>query len=152
MFTRVSNLILASLALLIILIVEAGYDSALVLARPHHGPISVRKILIDAIVIFWFAGALGLFSRKRIAWVGSLLGIGASVCFFVSCLVDVVGLWVFQSSNPAYPVACQNEKQSAKRNAETQRAQRKPDSIRSASLHLASNRISKVRTIHEIGI
>ena len=101
MLTLVGNLILASLALLVGFMAEAGYDSALS-PLPPHGPITTREVVLDALVIFWFAGAVMLFYRKRTAWwVGSLIGIGASVCFFTACLVAVVGSCVFPSSDNA---------------------------------------------------
>jgi len=62
---------------------EAGCHSALSSLPPHpHGPITIREVVQDALVIFWFVGAVGLFYRKRVAWwVGSLIGIGATACF-----------------------------------------------------------------------
>jgi hypothetical protein len=100
MLTRIGNLILASLALMVSLMGEAGCHSAVSSSPPHpHGPITIREILIDSIVIFWFAGALGLFSRKRLAWIGSLVGTGASACFFAVSLVTIVGLYIFPNAD-----------------------------------------------------
>ena len=99
MFTRVGNLILASLALMVSLMGEAGCHSAVSALPPHpHGPVTIREVVMDAIVIFWFAGALGLFSRKRLAWIGSLIGTGASACFFAACLVTIVWLYIFPNA------------------------------------------------------
>jgi hypothetical protein len=53
---------------------------------------------MDSIVLFWFAGALGLFSRKRLAWIGSLVGTGASACFAAVCLVSIVWLYLFPNA------------------------------------------------------
>jgi hypothetical protein len=88
MLTLVGNLILASLALLVCFMGEAGCHSALSSLPPHpHGPITIREVVQDALVICWFAGAVGLFYRKRIAWwLGSLIGIGATACFFGALL------------------------------------------------------------------
>jgi hypothetical protein len=102
MLTRVGNLILASLALMVSLMGEAGCHSAVSSLPPHpHGPITIREVVMDSIVIFWFAGALGLFSRRRLAWAGSLLGTGASACFFATSLVTVIGLCIFPSAEQA---------------------------------------------------
>jgi hypothetical protein len=100
MLTRVGNLILASLALMVSLMGEAGCHSAVSSSPPHpHGPITIREIAMDSIVIFWFAGALGLFSRKRLAWIASLVGIGASACFFAVSLVTIVKLYIFPNAD-----------------------------------------------------
>ena len=56
---------------------------------------------MDSIVVFWFAGALALFSHKRLAWIGSLVGTGASVCFFAECLVTIVWLYIFPNEEMA---------------------------------------------------
>jgi len=47
------------------------------------------------IVLAWFAGAIGLFFHKRLAWLGSLIGVGSSVCFFAAFLVTIIGLYLF---------------------------------------------------------
>src|SRR5208283_4659139 len=98
---RVGNLILASLTFLVSLMGEAGCHSAVSSSPPrlHHGPITIREIIIDSIALFWFAGALGLFSRKRLAWIGSLVGTGASACFFAVSLVTIVGLYIFPNAD-----------------------------------------------------
>jgi len=95
--TRIGNLILASFALLIFVMAESGCHSALSSSPPrlHHDPVTAREIVMDSIVLFWFAGAVGLSSRRRLAWIGSLLGVGASACFFAVALVGLVGLYMF---------------------------------------------------------
>ncbi len=97
---RVGNLLLASFALMVALMSEAGCHSALSSGPPRlqHGPITIREIVEDSIVVFWFAGALGLFSRKRLAWIGSLVGTGASACFFAVTLATIVGLYLFPNA------------------------------------------------------
>jgi len=100
MLTRVGNLILASLALMVSLGAEAGCHSAVSSSPPHpHGPITIREVVMDSIVIFWFVGALGLFSRRRLAWIASLVGIGASACFFALSLVTIVRLYIFPNAD-----------------------------------------------------
>jgi len=102
MLIQVGNLILASLALMISLMGEAGCHSAVSTSPPHHhGTITIREVVTDLVVIFWFAGALGLFSRQRFAWVGSLVGTGASACFFAEGLVGVFTLCIFPSAEEA---------------------------------------------------
>jgi hypothetical protein len=94
---RVGNLILATLFLCVCLYNEAGCHSALQFTppRPHHGPITIREIVMDSIVLIWFAGAVGLFSRRRLAWVGSLVGAGALVCSVAILLTTAVGMILF---------------------------------------------------------
>jgi hypothetical protein len=100
MFTRVGNIIFASVALLVFLMSEAGCHSAVSSSRSRlqHGPVTVREIVADSIVLIWFAGAVGLSSRKRLAWIGSLLGVGASACFFAASLVMI--LWLYFHPSP----------------------------------------------------
>ncbi len=90
---RVGNLFLASFFFLAMLMGEAGCHSALSSLPPrlHHGPVTIREIAIDAITLIWFAGAVGLFSRRRLAWIGSLVGTGASAGLFGVLVVTAVG-------------------------------------------------------------
>jgi hypothetical protein len=94
---RVGNLILASFFFLAMLMGEAGCHSALSSSPPrlHHGPVTIREIAMDAITLVWFAGAVGLFSRRRLAWIGSLVGVGASACFFGALLGTAVWSCLF---------------------------------------------------------
>ena len=96
MLTRVGNLLLASLALLLSLV--TGHPP-LSFSLRHHFPLTVRGALTDAIVIIWFAGALGLFSRRRWAWIGSLLGTGAWACLFGVSLISTVWLYVYPNAD-----------------------------------------------------
>ena len=96
MLTRVGNLILASFALLESLV--TGHPP-LSFSLRRHFPLTVRGAVIDAIVIIWFAGALGLFSRRRWAWIGSLIGTGASACFFGVSLVTTVWSYIFPNAD-----------------------------------------------------
>ncbi|MGA2786005.1 MAG: hypothetical protein ABSF60_00615 [Verrucomicrobiota bacterium] len=56
-------------------------------------------IVMDLVILFWFAGAVGLFFRKRLAWVGSLLGVGASVCVLAACLVSIIVLHIYPNTD-----------------------------------------------------
>ena len=102
MFTRdrnlislicVGNLILASFSLLVMFMGEAGCHSALSSSAPRlqHGPVTIREIAMDAITLIWFAGAIDLYSRRRLAWIGSLVGTGASAALFGALVVTAVG-------------------------------------------------------------
>jgi hypothetical protein len=104
MLTRIGNMIWASVAVLVLVMAEAGCHSALSTSpfRPQHAPITLLEVLFASVAVVWFAGALSLFCRKvpaRIGWTSSLIGSGASVCFFT---VMVVGL-VWVSLNPGSP-------------------------------------------------
>ena len=94
----VMNLIFASLAFLISIMGEAGCWWAGSPPPIPHGPITIREVLADSVVLTWFAGAVGLFSRKRLAWVGSLLGVGVSACFFAAALLTTVWLYFYPTA------------------------------------------------------
>ncbi len=89
---RAGNLILASFFFLAMLMGEAGCHSALSSSPPrlHHGPVTIREIVMDSITLVWFAGAVGLFFRRRLAWIGSLVGTGASAGLFGALGVTAV--------------------------------------------------------------
>jgi hypothetical protein len=94
------NLIIVSGALLIFIIGESGCHSALSMSPPrlHHPPITVRELATDSVTLFWFAGAVGLFFRKRLAWVGSLFGVGASVCVLTAFLAAGIGVCLYPTA------------------------------------------------------
>jgi hypothetical protein len=97
MLTRIGNMIWASLALLVLMGAEAGCHSALSPSpsRLHHGPITVREVMFASVVLLWFAGAARLLFRKRparIGWISSVVGAGASVCFFTAMVLGLI--WV----------------------------------------------------------
>ena len=54
---------------------------------------------MDSITLVWFVGALGLFSRRRLPWIGSLIGVGASVCFFAACLLAIVRFHIYPNTD-----------------------------------------------------
>jgi len=91
------NLIMASGVFLISIMAESGCHSALSMSPPrtHYPPITVRELVMDSVALFWFAGAVGLFFRKRLAWVGSLVGVGASAYVLTTLLAAGVGLWLY---------------------------------------------------------
>jgi hypothetical protein len=103
--TRVANMLMASIALLIALMGEAGCHSALSSgpARLHHGPITAREILIDSVALIWFVGALGLSSGKRFGWVPSLIAVEASVCCFGAVIAVTVSLYFSPKASDIMP-------------------------------------------------
>lgn len=91
---RIVNLIFASGALLIHALVFAGV-SRRGSPSPRLHVFTVQELISDLVVLFWFMGAIGLFFRNRFAWIGSLLGVGASVCFLAVAFVTIIGLYLF---------------------------------------------------------
>jgi hypothetical protein len=67
MITRIFNLILSSGFTLM----AAGS------MVDESGDFSWPEILFSLLTVCWFAGAIGLFFRSRLAWSGSMLGVGA---------------------------------------------------------------------------
>jgi hypothetical protein len=53
-------------------------------------PLNPRDCVVVLVLLSWAAGAVGLFFRKRLAWAGSIVGVGAAVSFFTSCLIGIV--------------------------------------------------------------
>jgi hypothetical protein len=99
MVIRIGNLILASGAVLVSLIAWLGWHWAG--SYGHRSPTASEPLLPLLLVLIlatcWLAGAVGLFFHKRMAWLVSLLGAGASVC---SCGALIFGLiWVFLHPN-----------------------------------------------------
>jgi cyanate permease len=82
----IANLFFASVAIL----------SAL-LARLRHDQLPINAV--DLVVLIWFAGAVGLFFRKRLAWIVSLLGVGATACIFAACFVTIVALHIYPNTD-----------------------------------------------------
>ena len=80
MITLVFNLILALLASLLF-VLRFAFGSP---------PASVGSVLFMLILLFWLAGAVGLFFRNRFAWCASLLGVG--LMFSGAVTMFVVGL------------------------------------------------------------
>jgi hypothetical protein len=95
-----ANLIFASVAFMSGVMAEFGVRAwaGSPPARPH--PVTARGLIMDLIVLCWFAGAVGLFFRKRLAWVGSMIGSGASVCLWAAALVTGIGLFFFPNHFP----------------------------------------------------
>ena len=88
------NLIIASGAVLFLIMATSGCRWAgSPPPRPH--PFTVREFFADLVVFCWFVGAVRLFYRKRLAWIGSVIGTGASVAFFASILIGFVTEYLY---------------------------------------------------------
>ncbi len=82
---RIGNLIFASLALLTATV--GAWQSHL----QHPRLITVRELGIYGVAFFWVGGAIGLFFRKRLGWVVSLIALAVTACFFSLNLMKL--LW-----------------------------------------------------------
>jgi hypothetical protein len=98
MLVRIANLIFASGALLISVMAMTGARWA---GSPPPTPhmFTAREFVGDMLILCWFAGAVGLFFRKRLAWISSLVGVGASVCFLAVSFVMIIGLYLFPNED-----------------------------------------------------
>ena len=95
----IMNLILASGAILITIMAISGCHSAVSPSpppSPHRE--TARGIIMDLVAVCWFAGALGLFSHKRLAWVGSIIGAGTTICFFGACFFELIALYLYPTT------------------------------------------------------
>ena len=102
MFTRIGNMVLASLFLFLVCFSFLGMiwpDNWRLLSPPAPRP-SVEPWPLYATVVTWaicvivicvwaFSAAF-LFDRRRFAWFGSLLGVGSAICLFVGLLINGV--------------------------------------------------------------
>lgn len=52
--------------------------------------LNLRDCVIVLVLLCWVAGAIGLFFHKRLAWAGSVLGVGATVFFFAEGLIRIL--------------------------------------------------------------
>jgi hypothetical protein len=52
----------------------------------------LRGVTMNAVVLIWFTGAIGLLFRKAIGWFCSLIGSGIAAGFFVSAIIELVSL------------------------------------------------------------
>jgi hypothetical protein len=91
---RIANVILASSAFLILTIAMCGGRWAGTPQWREHS-LDGYGLIMFLIVLCWFAGAVGLFFRKRLAWVASMIGVGVSVCLFAAALWTTMGLFIF---------------------------------------------------------
>ena len=101
MITRLGNLLFASFALLIIVIGQLGCRSALSSSepRPPQFPDSISGVLMGLVALVWFVSAVGLFFRKRLAWVASLAGVAVAMCFAATGLAVIGWLFLFPDAH-----------------------------------------------------
>jgi hypothetical protein len=100
---RVGNLVMACLAVLFFAGEWADWGwagSPWWQGKPpfRPPPLDVWTFLQGFIVVCWLSGAIGLFYRKQLALIGSLLGLGAYALLFSRLLA--CALWLF-----AFPTA-----------------------------------------------
>lgn len=68
--------------------------------RPSH-PATISELILNCVVLVWFAGALGLYSRNRmaridqLAWLGSIIGVSVSLSFFAAGLLGLIVVHVY---------------------------------------------------------
>ena len=58
-------------------------------------PMTACEVVMDLVILFWIIGAVGLFFRKRLAWAGSMIGVGATVSFLGVCLIGIVTAYIY---------------------------------------------------------
>lgn len=89
---RIANLLAASFFVLCVIVPDSWcYGPSDPNPRPPnpHGPATLREIISAVVIFIWFASALGLFSRSRLCWFGSLAGVGMMIVFFAGVLVSI---------------------------------------------------------------
>lgn len=113
MLTRIGNLVLASLFLLLVLFVALAMNwpdnwgllspppHPLVEPRPFYNPVVAWTICVSVIWI-WVISAAFLFVRRRFAWFGSLLGVGSAICLLMGILIEAVWEGFFSSRTEEY--------------------------------------------------
>ena len=109
MFARIANLIGAVFAFLLALDLQLGFLPSRYARNAPHLPTGLGEIAFDFFVCVWMTGAIGLFFRRRYAWVFSLLGVGVSACFFATAAAIVIWVWLFpdaqSQSNTSFGVS-----------------------------------------------
>ena len=103
MLTRIANLLFSACALLVALGAWLGWRWA---GSPPRGPALDSGVLtiIVGLAACWVTSAIGLFFRSRVAWVGSVIGAGLSVCACGALLVGAAWVCLYpggQASAPA---------------------------------------------------
>jgi hypothetical protein len=71
-------------------------------APTPHAPIPVYGIILTALICLWFVAAVILFFRSRLAWLGSLAGVGLAVGFFVWVLCCIFGECFFPNAQATH--------------------------------------------------
>lgn len=91
--TIILNLIFALITLVVALLILTGGGRA---GLPNHSPFDpVQDGWPFVVALCWVMSAVGLFFRKRIAWIVSLVFAGVSVCLFAVIFVTAVRALIF---------------------------------------------------------
>jgi len=93
----IMNLVFALGAFLLTVAVIHGSRWAGSAPRPQSAS-AHHFIWLFLFALCWLASSVGLFFRKRLAWVGSLIGSGASASFFGACLVGIIAIFLFPNA------------------------------------------------------
>ena len=105
MFTRIGNLILASLFFLGMIwptdwrLLSPPPSPAWVEPRPFY------DTMVAWLICVWFISAGFLFFRSRLAWFGSLLGVGSAICLFAVGLIGAMRGFIFPNDDEAAHMA-----------------------------------------------
>jgi hypothetical protein len=90
---RIINLFVAFFFVLCVIVPDSWcygpYNPSPPLPGPH-GPLTAREVILTAVTFVWFASALGLFFRNRLAWFGCCFGIGMATYISEILLIDLV--------------------------------------------------------------
>lgn len=96
MITRIGNLILASLFLL--MIVGRDWRWAGSPAPTPYSSMPLYGIVLTGIVYIWFLAAMILFFRSRLAWLACLAGVGLAVVCFAWISMSIFGECFFPNA------------------------------------------------------
>ena len=101
--TRIGNLVFASFFML--MIIGRDWRWAGSPAPTPHVPMPFYGVLLTALICVWFASAVFLFFRSRIAWFGSLVGVTLAIGFYMFVLASVVREFFFPNAQQAHDQA-----------------------------------------------
>jgi len=92
---NIMNLVLAmGTVLLTITAMSSRLWADLPPPKPNHST-SVLELVTVLIVFIWISGAVGLFFRKRLAWIGSVIGVGASISVIAAGLLVAIAVYFY---------------------------------------------------------
>lgn len=101
--TRIGNLVFASFFML--MIIGRDWRWAGSSAPSPHVPVPLYGVLLTASICIWFASAIFLFFRSRIAWFGSIVGVALAISFYVFVIASVVREFFFPNAQQAHDQA-----------------------------------------------
>src|ERR1700690_52919 len=91
---RLVNVLCASYALLVCIGIASGCGWAGSPPPRHRPPLTLLELALGALVLCWFAGAVALFYRKRLAWAVSVVGAGALGSAFAAIWIGMARFYV----------------------------------------------------------